>query len=353
MSLKLLFAVSATVVLSACWVAGAGATATATASTQAAALVRPELDTWSASPRLGVRAAMQVGTRLPDTAAEMEKVTLYVPAGYTLYPADPPGTREGHVFMDTVHDFAYGDLTSLSPAAYDNTPQAQACAPGSHVGVWIMDFSDGLFSSQTVTVPIYIDPTSVTDASLGAYKLQACLPLAHIASPGGYPLGSRLQDLTLEFARLTNPTTAGLYVWRAFVNNPDPNGNPDPATAYEVRSDMPLPANLTLSGRFVRSHRRAVLAGQLTAPAASVAGVPVGLYRRGSFGFWTLVASTRTVTNGSYRFVRPIRKTATFGTEAWTVADCKGDSTAPNGCISESFAAIDSRSVKVVVPRRH
>jgi hypothetical protein len=346
MNLRLLCLIFALVVIGAGSIAGGGAGA----SVQAAGLTQPVLETWSANPSLGARARTQVVVGLPSTAAEVGKLTLYVPAGYAFDPSDPPGTHEGHVFMATTSDFADGDLTAVNPVAYVNTPQAQACAPGGHAGVWIMDFSAGLFSSQAVTVPLYIDPTSPDEASLGSYKLQACLPLAKIASPGGWPLGSRVRGLSMELTRLTNPTSMGLYVWRAFVDNPDANGNPDPATAYELRADTPLPAKLTMTRRYVRRHHRALLAGQLMMPASPVAGIPIGLYRRDSDGFWHRVASTRTLANGSYRF-RPVTKSGTYGAEAWTTGDCNGDSTAPNGCLSESLAAVDSPNVRVVVPR--
>ena len=246
MNLKLLLASTALVVLGAGWFAGAGATADLTArsgaatSQAAAAAHQPELDLWSANPRLGVKAATGVAISIPAAAAEMGKVTLYVPAGYTLDPTAPPGTAEGHVFMRTASDFAYGNLKAVDPQAYVNSPQAQACAPGQHAAVWTMHLEFAL-SSDTAVVPIFIDPTTGNEAALGAYKLQACLPLAFMSSLGGPPLGKRVRELGLEFTRLANPTSAAVYVWRAFVSNPDSSGNPNPSTTYELRSDVPLP----------------------------------------------------------------------------------------------------------------
>jgi hypothetical protein len=357
MNVKLLLAAFVVVVLGAGCLVGAGASAgyalpAAVTTAQAAGPVQPELDTWSAKPRPGVRAAMQVAMTVPAGAAEVEKLTLYVPAGYSIDLAASPRTVEGHVLMVTGSDFAVGDLKAVNPVAYVNTPQAQACAPGQHAAVWIMKFDDGLFSSQTNTVPIYIDPTSGDETALGAYKLQVCLPLAGIASPGGWPLGSRLRGMAMEFTRITNPMAAGVYVWRGFVSNPDAIGNPDASTTYELRSDMALPAKLSLRGRLVRTRHRAVLAGRLTTPAAPVSGITVGLYRLRSDGFWARVTTTQTSANGSYRFVRPLVKTATFGTAATAIGNCSGDSAAPHGCVNETRAEVDSSSVRIVV-RRH
>jgi len=197
MNVKLLFAASALAVVCAGWFAGSGATAgyalrtTAESSEAAAAAPQPVLDTWSAKPRLGIKSMTGVAVTVPAGTAEAGKVALYVPAGYGLDPSAAPGTKEGDVLMVTGSDLALGELQAVNPAAYVNTPQAQACAPGTHTGVWIMNFKDGLFTSQTGMVPIYIDATSGEETALGAYKLQACLPLAKIASPGGWPLGSR------------------------------------------------------------------------------------------------------------------------------------------------------------------
>lgn len=322
--------------------AGSGAArATAVAS-------QPELDTWSSHPGLGAKSTTGVAVRIPATAAEAGKLTLYLPAGYGLNPSVVPGTREGMVLMVTASDLAFGHLQAVDPTAYVNTAQAQACAPGAHTAVWIMNFQDGLFSSQTVKIPIYIDATTGDEAALGAYKLQTCLPLARISSPGGWPLGSRLHGLVLLLTHVANPVSASNYVWRAFVSNPDVNGNPDPSTTYELRSDMPLPAKLTLSKRAAGKHR-AVLSGRLTTPSAPVAGVSVTLYREGAF---KPVASTRTTADGSYRFSRPIARNGTYQAEVGGIGACTDTSTAPMGCLDETRAAVDSPRVRVVVRSR-
>jgi hypothetical protein len=358
MNLKLLLSVLALAVLGAGWVAGAGAGAdyawrSQSDSIRAAAPAQPELDMFSAKPQLGVRAATEIGIRIPATAAEAGEWTLYVPAGYGFDIAAPPGTPEGHVALQTASDIGLGDLKAANPASYVNSPQAQACAPGAHTAVWIMKFDDSLSTSSFPTVPIYIDPTSGDETALGAYKLQACLPLAQLESPGGTPLGSKLRTLVVEFTHLTNPTSTSLYVWHSMLSNPDVNGNPDPSTTYELRADMPLPAKLTLTGKYDRKHHRAQLSGRLTTPAMPVAGIPIGLFRPSGFFGWKFLTGTRTATNGSYRFSPSIRKSTTFGAAASAIGDCNGASVALNGCVDETLAEIDSPSVRIVVRRHH
>lgn len=152
---------------------------------------------------------------------------------------------------------------------------------------------------------------------------------------------------------LRNPNSKAVYAWRAFVSNPDAHGNPDPSTTYELRSDLPLPAKLTLTARADPTHHRAALDGRLTTYTLPVARVPIALYRRPSCGCWRYLTRTQTTTNGSYRFVLPIRKTSAYSAEAWEIGACSGDSTAPKGCIDETRAVIDSPTFRIAVRRRH
>jgi hypothetical protein len=318
----------------------------------AAALPESKLVTWSQSPRLGVNAETEVRLAAPATGAEVGKVTLYVPAGNRLDLTAPPGTIEGRVLLATGSDAAVGDLEAVDPAAYADVPQSQACAPGPHAAVWTMPL-DFVISSMRAVVPIYLDPTTGAEEALGAYKLQICLPLTLIPSPGGWPVGSRLSELALDFARITNPAAPGVYVWRAFVTNPDESGNPDSSTTYELRSDVPLPANLTLTGRFDRKDDRALLNGRYAAETVPTGGIPIALYRVIQGGTRRHVATTRTSANGSYHFVRQLAKTSTYRTEVSWVGGCAGDSAAPRGCVDETRGAIDSSDTRIVVPHRN
>jgi hypothetical protein len=354
-NLKLLTAVSALAVVGAGWFAGPGATATphtSSSRTSSATLRRrPALDTWSKDPRLGVRARTDISVHVSDMGPEVGKVTLYVPAGYGFDLAAPPGVKGGHVFLLTGSDIGVGDLTAVDPAAYDHTSEAQACAPGAHAAVWVMPL-DFLISSARTAVPVYIDPTTGAETALGAYKLETCLPLAIIPSPGGWPIGSRLRELTFEFTRLTNPTAAGIYTWRAFASYPDPSGDPDLSTTYELRSDMSLPAQLTLAARFNRDHGRAILRGRLTTQTLPTEGIRIALYRVTRQGTRWRVATTRTSPNGTYHFARTVARTSTYITEASGIGSCGGRSAAPRGCIDETRGAVDSPATRIVVPSR-
>jgi hypothetical protein len=259
--------------------------------------------------------------------------------------------KEGQVFLLTGSDIGVGDLTAVDPAAYDRTSEAQACAPGAHAAVWVMPL-DFLISSARTAVPVYVDPTTGAETALGAYKLETCLPLAIIPSPGGWPIGSRLRELTFEFTRLTNPSAAGIYTWRAFASYPDPSGDPDSSTTYELRSDISLPARLTLAARFDREHGRAILRGRLTTQTLPTDGIRIALYRVTRQGTRSRIATTRTSPNGTYHFARTVTKTSTYLTEASGIGSCGARSAAPRGCIDETRGAVDSPATRIVVPSR-
>jgi hypothetical protein len=115
---------------------------------------------------------------------------------------------------------------------------------------------------------------------------------------------------------------------------------------------MPLPAKLTLTGRYDHKHGRALLSGRLTTQTLPTDRIRVALYRIGRQGALWHVATTRTSTDGSYHFVRSIASTTTYLTRVSGVGACTGNSTAPRGCIDQTRGAIDSPQDRIVVPVR-
>jgi hypothetical protein len=306
---------------------------------------QPELMTWWPGHRV---AGTAIGLAVPASAKQVEKVTIYVPAGDALNPTAYPGAHEGHVFLGTDKELDDGPLRAVTPQQWENTPQAQACAPGQHEAVWV-----ARLPGYTTAIPFFVDPTSGPATTLGAYELQACLPLANISSPGGPPLGSSMRFLIVSLTGVTAPSAPQLNVWRAYVSNPDSTGLPDPTTTYELRVDQPLPASLGLTGKLDRKHRHARLSGRLTASGISVAGVPVTLYRLSPDGLVPL-AKTQTRSDGTYSFSRRIKSTTTYEAEAGgSSGSCQDASSAPAGCLDETLEYVDSPHVLVVLHHRH
>lgn len=313
-------------------VAGAagGAAATRLAADQA------ELDLYPGSTGLASTADTELGLYLPSSV-EMAKVALFVPAGYGVDLTKAPGTRLGTVVAWGSNGLGQlGELDAADPAAYTTS----ACAPGAHQAVWLVTLAD---ATQLPPVPVFIDATSGTDAALGAYKAQACLP----ASASGT---MRIRELDLDLAILTNPSASGAYTWRAFVT-PFAAGVPSDAGTFELRATVPLPMRLTLNGSYDRKHKRAILTGRLTASHYTVRGDFLDLYvkKNGRFRYSGYVSTTRT---GTYRMARRITHTTQYAMQTATYDDCAPGTVAPGGCVSDTLANVASRIVKVVVRKR-
>ena len=77
----------------------------------------------------------------------------------------------------------------------------------------------------------------------------ATLAIAAITLPFG-PSAAAMLELDLD--RLTNPSVARGYRWRAFVT-PYGEGVPDESRTFELRSTVPLPMTLMLRGRYDRA----------------------------------------------------------------------------------------------------
>lgn len=311
--------------------AAGGASAPRLAADQA------ELDLYPGSTSLARTAETVVGLYMPSSV-EMAKVTLFVPAGYGVDLTKAPGTRLGLVVAWGSDGLGrLGELDAADPAAYATSD----CAPGAHQAIWLINLAD---PTQLPPIPLFVDATSGSDAALGAYKAQACLPAA--AASGTMTI----RELDLDLTILTNPSAAGAYTWRAFVT-PFAAGVPNDAGTFELRATLPLPMRLTLNGSYDRKHKRAILTGRLTASHYAVQGVFLDLYtkRNGRFRYSGYTSTTRT---GTYRIARRITRTTQYAIQTATYLDCAPGTVAPGGCVSDTLANVASRTVKVVVRRR-
>src|SRR5438105_7625860 len=163
------------------------------------------VDAFDTTP--GAAAETDVDLSLP--ASGISTVTEYLPVGYTLALARPPGTAIGEatIFSAGRRDPEAAALFTADPASFPADP----CAPGIHAAVWTA-------SLDTSPLTIFVDATSGDESPLGPYKLVYCLPADR-----------RVVDVDLDLrVVLANPATAGVATWRAFVT-------PTRAAAFEVR----------------------------------------------------------------------------------------------------------------------
>ena len=115
------------------------------------------------------------------------KVTIYVPQGYTGTLGASAGTQLGTIDASIIA-FAIsptqplplkGVITADDPAKYVANP----CSPGMHEAVWLLRLQA---AGTELAVPGYVDTvTAPTEAPLGKFKLQFCLPSPYIPASAG------------------------------------------------------------------------------------------------------------------------------------------------------------------------
>ena len=324
------------------------AAAVAALALAAPAAAQPDLIVIPYVTALGRTADTEVDLDLSGAAAPTQRVEVYVPAGYRLAVGEPVGTSVGPVAL-AVGAAAATTLTGSAVVADPAQHAADACAPGAHAAVWLLN----LTRPQAVSIVVYVDPLAADDP-LGAYRLTACF--APDVLPG--VAGSSLRGLSLEIERaLTNPSQAGSHRWRAFVT-PYAAGSavPNPATQFELRSLSFLPVALSLKGRRDRRTGAAVLTGRLLLARTGAARIRLRIFsslRRDGSGL-KLFASATTRRGGFFTVRKRITRTTYFFAflPVYTGACVTGTSAAPGGCLRETTSPGFGSVARVLVGRR-
>jgi hypothetical protein len=304
-------------------------------ATADAAAGEPWLYTYPFSTTPGANAELDLALWLPGLNAA--KVTLLVPGGYGMRLDQRPGTEVGEAGgRDGGLVIGPSSITTGNPDHYLTDAGAQACAPGRHAAVWSFDLRP--LGATTYEIPIFIDPQD------SGYELQLCLP-----QPGAQTFG--MEGLELDFASVfTNPNANGAYDWRAIVVPATATGEPYAAAAYEVRSLIGIPSWITLSGRYDKRTKQAVLTGRFVAPGIDVRGTPVSLYQydpEEHLEPWEFVVWRRTSADGSFTFRRRIARPTKFGVRVEAIGDCSAAPPAQSPCKNETLADVASRVITV------
>src|SRR4051812_46236000 len=224
--------------------------------------------------------------------AAWAQVTTYVPSGYTIDLGQPAGTRIGSVSAraQLLASGATAGATGVVLVADRNDVAIQQAATQctrspTHAGVWVMRLT---LPAQTLEVPLYVDPTTGSEAAFGSAKLVVCLPQPYARGLPTYaPLGTKIDDLrtTLSAGVFTNPLSAGNHVWRTVVTPWSPSGAaPDAGSTVESQGLVGVPASLSLKAKLTtKRERRAVrnsvlLSGALLEALRGVAGATVSFF---------------------------------------------------------------------------
>jgi len=331
--------------------AGAAATTLALAAN---ALATPRLIV-SGGPATGVAAATTIQVTEDKTDAAPLKITIYQPTGYDAKLNQVAGSQIGTVHADlqalaiSPDAIIQADGTVLvdDPAKY----VSNSCAPGTHAAVWLLHVT---VSGQTIDVPVYLDPTTGVEQALGAAKLVLCLSDPYDTAPAAIraPFGVKLINakLLLNSGVITNPSSAGTYLWRSTITPWNPaSPAPDAAKTIEVQSIVALPDTLSLKAtvKTVRHKKKGkkttvtnsvLLSGSLLKNLQGVQGAKVTILAGGK-----AIGTTTTSASGTFSRQAGLNKKATFQAKV-TVAQrdtaCVSPlpaTSVPGGCASATI----------------
>jgi hypothetical protein len=319
----------------------------------------PELQVIPYVTGLGAGTDTEVDLTIPAGAAATARIVLYAPRGYGTNVAQPAGTKIGDaaaaVDVGGTTLPLQGQVVADTPAKYTSDPKAQACAPGAHAAVWVIQL---LLQGQAFSIPMFVDATSGAEASLGSFKLQTCFPSPYVPeAQGGAPFGAKFVEADIDFtSAFTNPSSASVYVWRSLLT-PYTAGTatPDAAGTYELRSVAFIPVTFRVKARFDKKKRQAVLTGRLVLSGVAAGGrVPVIGGAGRDVSKWKLLG-TATVKKGAVSFRKRLSKSTYLALLVPPEADTCFDGqppAAPAGCIRETTAPAISNVVRVVVPKK-
>ena len=289
----------------------------------------------------------------------MAKTTIYAPAGYGVDFSRSAGSRIGDTFAAVLTGDGFtsggGTVTTGDPATLPGDPAAQACAPGPHAAVWVASYKA---AKRAGTVRFYVDPTTGTETSLGAFRLIACF-----VSPDDSPEGPYFIQFELDLGGpggsvLTPPAKTGTYIWRMLLTPyVDGTTTPDPASTYEARTHVLVPHVLTEHASYRARSQQLVVGGRLVAAGHPRRRVLLGVVAGRHNGVLHLLGRTRTRNDGSYSFtarVREGRKARVL--EVWVFRSeptglCGAPSIAPAGCVDESVSPPAIHPIHVRIPK--
>jgi hypothetical protein len=298
--------------------------------------------------------------------AAWAQLTTYVPSGYTINLGQPAGTRIGSVSAraQLLASGATAGATGVVLVADRNDAAVQQAATQctrspTHAGVWLLRLS---LPAQTLEVPVYVDPTTGSEADFGSAKLVLCLPQPYAKGLPAYaPLGTKIDDLrtTLSAGVFTNPLFAGSHVWRTLVVPWNPSGaNQNSAAAVEAQGLVGVPSSLSLKAKLttrrVPTVRNSVLlSGTLLEDLRGVAGVTVAFFATDRNS-----GTARTSASGSFARAilvvqrKTFRVTANLPARSSACVNPLPSSVAPAGCVSATRAGYRLRSGSIVVTPR-
>lgn len=323
-----------------------------TVASSAMAAFVPSIGVRHATPTLNASSAQVIRVVVPRDHDPLFRAVIYVPTGYTATLNQAAGTQIGTVGAQVqVREPIAGAVLPLEGTIRTDNPATHAanqCAPGPHAAVWVLTLTA---SGQTLTVPVYVDPTTGTEAAIGAYKLTVCLPSPNIPqSQGGATFGAKLilAQLNLQSGVITTPANRGEFRWHMLATPwPATAGPPNAAGTVSAIARADLPARIN-NLRVTSARGRVTVRGGVVEGSRGVASRRVTV----RIGNRTFFAQTNT--GGAFRLT-VARKRGTRITVTVTAAiperpaSCSVPSPFPGvNCVSETL-----QSFTVTATTRH
>jgi hypothetical protein len=288
-----------------------------------------------------------------QTDAEPARISIYVPAGYTINTSAPPGTKIGSTSGTVFSRDANiplplsGDVVALPP-----TTNAPGCDPATHIAVWNLALS---VAGQSIpNLNVYVDQLAGAEAVRGSYKLVVCLlpDDVPLGTPGRSPQGARLLDATFTVDNVFT-VPAGQSIWKAITTPYAAGiGAPNAAATVETRAFV-ANGTVTLAKKVNAKARLVKFTGKVTQAGAGVAAARVVLLVNGKSAGFTARA------NGSGNYSVVLKKTgkktiSTFQART-TVAErdittigCASPTPGvPGGCVSATASPFTAVSAKI------
>jgi len=318
----------------------------------------------------GASAQTIVQVKEEQTDAAPSKISIYLPTGYIANLGQSAGVHIGTVDASLQALLVSTDVISAPGTVVvgDKTSSAlqesatECTGAPTHAAIWLLHIE---VAGQSLDVPLFIDPTTAADPPATSVKLVLCLPNPYAeAQPATSraPAGAKFVDakLTLSAGVLTNPTTAGTYLWRSVitpwtVNGPQPNA----AGTIETQAIVTIPSSLSLKAKLktVRLRTRVtnsvLLSGKVLESLTGIGGAKVAFFANGksSGAAMTGFAGAFSKTSGLTKRTT-FTATATLPTRETTCVSPLPVSVVPGGCVTATLAGYKIASNAVTVTPR-
>jgi hypothetical protein len=325
----------------------------------------------SGATTTGASAATTVEVKEEKADAAPLKITIYVPTGYVANLGQSISTQIGTVdaslqalvispdaIITATGTVTVGDATS-TPL---RTSAAQCTGVATHAAIWLLNVT---VAGQALVVPVYVDPTTGTEAAFSSAKLVLCLPnpYAEAQPPSSRAAsGAKIIDakLILSAGVLTNPSPPGSYVWRTVITPWTVNGaTPNVVGTIETQAIVTIPASVSLKAKVktVRHKKNGkttvtnsvLLSGKLLENLTGVSGGKVAFFANGK-----TAGSTRTKAGGSFSKQRGLTKRTRFSvkvavpTRETSCTSPLPATSVPGGCVSATMAGYTLTSSTVL-----